>query len=1064
MKQVITCIIIVFAAVVLSSIAQAADTDIYSVGADVTPNVLIIFDNSGSMGSDAPYVYTTDYTPHTYDPTKSYERQCIRYWWIFCLEWGWVEYGLSSDITDDDYDGRDDNNSWIRTGNRLNYELHAQYKKIDIAKEAVKAVIDETWEYVRIGIMLLNGDDDRGDGGTPYAAYHTDNSILDTDNGGAPIMDLNSETDRDTLKGYIDKQTANGYTPLANRMINAALYFEHSDGTFGNFGATGGFTDPIDATYWCRENYIILMTDGLPTAEGDTRWEGDEVYGEFDYIEDWLEGNGVDADCDGDGNDPNGAAYATGGSDYLDDVAKYLYDTDLRPTTIDGVQNITTYVIGFSLPTGDDDTILEQTAVNGGGEYYIANTVDELSEQLISALVDIIERSQTFTAPVVPVQRTTSGDIMYVSLFTPKSHDNFWPGYLVKLKIGDDGELLGFASGYGTGDPETPVTDEEGTLDEDLVNSAKAPYPYWDAHNTLKNRATARNIYTYTGTSVDLDNSSNLFVASNSAVTATMLDNPAKQASADAGTTAREDLINYIHGADAYDDDVDSDYSEKRENILGDILHSQPLVIDYASDPEAPQRVIFVGTNDGILHAFDDTDGAEKWGFIPPDLLPQLKDIVEGPGHQYFVDGSPKAYTLDGNNDGDLLDVGTDQVIIVLGERRGGTSYSALDVTDPDDPQYLWRIDNANSTITGIPNPTTIISEMGQSWSEPATGKVQAGTVGSETDTIVTVIGGGYNEDDPHTKGRGLFIINALTGALVKGYTVADSGTYPILADMTYCIPSMVLTVDTNYDGYINRVYVGDTGGQLWRFGFQKENAEDTGREDGNVNNWSPRLLLGTTTNSPIFYPPDLVLEPGYAYIYFGTGDRENPCTTSATNRLFAVKDRNENDDDFADRVGAEGKLVEGDLVDLTENLIQDGSEAEAAQTLSDLETYDGWYITMEGTGEKILAAPVVVFGMVLFTTFVPNTDPCSYGGDGYLYIVDYLTGVSELDFNEDGDLTGEDRSVEVGHGIPTEPVITINADGDTVVYVGAGGGIFKLVLPSSGGAFNIESWREVFD
>lgn len=1052
MKRVISYIVICLAAIALSSAVQAADTDIYNIAADVKPNVLIVFDNSGSMGDNAPYDDTSTYSG-TYTRDTIYQRQCVRYWWIFCMEWGWVEYGGT--FTDTNQDGIHDSDYWIRKGNRLNYDNLSTKRKIDIAKVAIKSVIDETWEHVRIGILLLNGDYDRGDGGTPYAAYHTDNSTLDTDNGGTPIMDLDSETDRDTLKGYIDKQTANGYTPLANRMINAALYFQHSDGTFGNFGTTGGFTDPIDATDWCRENYIILMTDGLPTAEGDARLEGDEDYGEFDYIEDWLEGNEVAANYDGDGNDPNGAAYDLGGSDYLDDVAKYLFDTDLRPT-IDGNQNITTYVIGFSLPTGEDDTILEQTATNGGGTYYTASSADELSEKLISAFVDIIERSQTFTAPVVPVQRTTSGDIMYVSLFTPKSHDNFWPGYLVKLKIGDDGALLGFASGYGTGDPETPVTDAEGALDEDLVNPAKAPYPYWDAHNTLKNRASARNIYTYTGSTADLNDSTNLFITGNTAVTSAMLGTPTE------GSNPREDLINYIHGADAYDEDGDSDSSEKREDILGDILHSQPLVIDYASDPVNPQRVIFVGTNDGMLHCFNDTDGSERWGFIPPDLLPQLKDIVEGSSHQYFVDGSPKAYIKDVDKDGNIESADGDRVIVIFGERRGGNCYNALDVTNPDDPQFLWRIDNSTDLhdTFGIPEADLVLTGMGQSWSEPAIGKVKVGA----TDTIVAFIGGGYNEDDPHTKGRGLFIIDALTGALVKSYTVADSGTYPVLADMTYCIPSMVLAVDTNYDSYINRVYVGDTGGQMWRFGFQKENAEDTGSEDGNVNNWSPRLLFGTTTGSPIFYPPDLVLEPGYAYIYFGTGDRENPCTTSATNRLFAVKDRNENNVDFAARVGAEERLIEDDLVDLTANLIQDGTEQQAADTLALLETKEGWYITMEGTGEKILAPPVVVLGMVLFTTFVPNTDPCSYGGDGYLYIVDYLTGISVLDFDEDDDLDKSDRSLEIGHGIPTEPVITINADGDIVVYVGAGGGIFKLVLSSGGGNFSVESWREVFD
>ena len=239
---------------------------------------------------------------------------------------------------------------------------------------------------------------------------------------------------------------------------------------------------------------------------------------------------------------------------------------------------------------------------------------------------------------------------------------------------------------------------------------------------------------------------------------------------------------------------------------------------------------------------------------------------------------------------------------------------------------------------------------------------------------------------------------------------------------------------------------------------------EDTGVENGNVDNWTPRLLFATDTGSPIFYSPDLVLEPGYAYLYFGTGDRTNPCTTTATNRLFAVKDRNEDDVAFAARVGAEAKLIEDDLVDLTDNLIQDGTSEQATQTLTDLTNYDGWYITMESTGEKILAAPVVIYGMVLFSTFVPDTDPCSYGGDAYLYAVDYLNGVAVLDFDETNEgLHKSDRSLNIGHGIPTEAVVTINAAGQTVVYVGAGGGIFRLVLPDVNSNFNIESWRELF-
>jgi type IV pilus assembly protein PilY1 len=1050
MKPIKLLIACFFVVLLIPLVSHADDSDVYDISQNVKPNVLIIFDNSGSMGNGAPYVdtedYCVDYGSCTYDTDTIYQRgSCISWDDVdldgvydsgeTCYEWSWVEY--TGTFTDTNLDGRHDSNSSIRRGNRLNYENlpTSSLRKINIARDATKQVIEDNWQYFRLGIMLLNGDLTLSNTG-----YHSDTSILSTSNGGVPIMDMDDETDVTTLKGYIDAQSANGYTPLANRLINAAQYFKHEDSTtFGNFGANGGFADPIDATYWCRKNYVIIVTDGLPTAEGDTRSDSDDVAGEFDYIENFLPTD----DYDNDGNDPNGAAYEQGGSDYLDDVAKYLYETDLRPT-IEGNQNITTFTIGFDIV----HTLLEDTAQNGGGDYYTAYTPADLERALMSVVATILDRAQTFTAPVVPVQRTTSGDKMYISLFTPQTTVNFWPGYLVKLKIGSNGELIGFSDGYG-GSTEIQVTDSNGLLHEDLLRSDRSPYPYWDAHQMLKDRnfgTNPRNIYTYLGTSNQLSDSSNEFNDSN--VSDVMLGTPTKQANAETGPTAVQDLINYIYGIDAYDADLDNDYAEKKEDIMGDILHSQPLVVDYASDPANPQRLIYVGTNEGMLHAFDDTDGSEKWAFIPPDLLPRLKNIIEGAGHQYYVDGSPKAYILDHDGDGNIetpdQDTNYDKVIIIFGERRGGNTYTAVDVTNPDDPRYLWSIDN---TVVGL-------EELGQSWSDPVIGKVKAGPVGSETDTIVAFIGGGYDSVNPepsnNTIGRGFFIIDVLSGALIKSFTVTDH------ADIVYSIPSTVLAVDTTFDTYINRVYVGDLGGQMWRFGNQ------TGAENGNVNNWTPRKLFASTVaDAKIFYPPDMVLEWGYAYLYFGTGDRANPMATTGTNMLYAVKDKNV--------VGSFTTIRDddADFYDLTDDLLQDSGTTEAEkQTIREqLANGNGWYITLANS-EKVLAPVTVIYKVVLFTTFLPVdtvTDPCSYGGDARLYALDYLTAVSVIDFNADNNLDASDRSIEIGQGIPTEVVITINDAGKTTAYIGAGGGIVRFDLSGIGRKFYIDAWHEEF-
>jgi Tfp pilus tip-associated adhesin PilY1 len=202
-----------------------------------------------------------------------------------------------------------------------------------------------------------------------------------------------------------------------------------------------------------------------------------------------------------------------------------------------------------------------------------------------------------------------------------------------------------------------------------------------------------------------------------------------------------------------------------------------------------------------------------------------------------------------------------------------------------------------------------------------------------------------------------------------------------------------------------------------------------------------------------------MVLEKGYAYLYFGTGNREDPMSLSGTNRLYALKDKNV--------IGSYTTLTDSDLVDLTADQLQDPAVSEEdKQDIRDLlATGNGWYITLS-SAEKVLAPVTVFSGMVIFTTFTPVdtlANPCSYGGDARLYIVDYLTAVAVMDFDLDTDLDISDRSRQIGQGIPTEAVITISADGTAMAYVGAGGGIFSMELPSSSGNFNVGSWRELF-
>ena len=187
--------------------------------------------------------------------------------------------------------------------------------------------------------------------------------------------------------------------------------------------------------------------------------------------------------------------------------------------------------------------------------------------------------------------------------------------------------------------------------------------------------------------------------------------------------------------------------------MLGGIADSRPLVVPY----ENSQSVIFVGANDGMLHAFDDATGEELWGFIPYELLGRLKDLPKANRPQYYVDGSPKAYLTES------------QKIIVFGLGKGGSNYYALDVTDPDNPKFLWKIGPE----------TTGYSEMGQAWSTPQIGKVK----NENREQVVCFIGGGYDENrmTDDKKGRAVYAVDIMTGTQVWRWDYWERSEHEIL-------------------------------------------------------------------------------------------------------------------------------------------------------------------------------------------------------------------------------------------------------------------------------------------
>jgi type IV pilus assembly protein PilY1 len=276
---------------------------------------------------------------------------------------------------------------------------------------------------------------------------------------------------------------------------------------------------------------------------------------------------------------------------------------------------------------------------------------------------------------------------------------------------------------------------------------------------------------------------------------------------------------------------------------------------------------------------------------------------------------------------------------------------------------------------------------------------------------------------------------------------------------MAYSIPSDIARLDTDGNGRIDRLYVGDMGGQVWRF--------DIG--NSTPANWTGRIIFQSnpgadaTTGRKIFYPPDVTLERdnvNYEMLFFGTGDRENPKETSIVNRLYAVKDKN-----------SMTAVTETDLIDVTEDLLQDSDPEGDAELRSDLRTGRGWYIKLNlNSGEKSLSPAVVFNRTAYFTTFTPTFgiegDPCFVGeGTARVYAMEYNTGNAVFNFDATNDTTGtvisrSDRSKVIGTAIPSGLVITF-IGGKAVGYVGVGGGVQMPTV--EGRNFQPLYWKTVF-
>ena len=701
---------------------------------------------------------------------------------------------------------------------------------------------------------------------------------------------------------------------------------------------TDDFGIPIDSvspiTSSCQKTFIIFLTDG-----------------ESNYDSDWDVVTDLIGDYDGD-NDPDdckkgdAGCHVGGRVEYFDDVAKYLYDHDMR-SDLPETQNITTYVVGFGFDAGNVPQFLEDAAHNGGGQFFLAqNDITELTTAMQSAIQDIMAKISSGTAVATITTSSSSDDHLIRAKFLPGAS---WRGYLERFTL--------------------PYSDSD-TAD-------------WEAGALLNSRVfanghTDREIYTFM--SLETPNKQG-FTDADGAVKTTMA------ALWGVDTTEASDMINFIRGDTTYDGDK---YRDRNNWLLGDIVYSTPVTVgapkgwyfdhphrtepaEYAHYPAFKsahsnrKTMIYVGANDGMLHAIDSATGQEEWAFIPESIQAKLKKLTEEDCHKYYVD-----LTV---NVSDVWDGSKWLTMLIGGNRFGGEEYFALDVTEPEYDKFeaLWDI---------IPFPGLGILSS----NVPVMGKVKA--FGGAADDWVAIITSGYHDSDEKGRIAAFHISDGSRVEIWKGHEDVIE-TQDKSAGSPYYSMTSPAAFDSDMDGYLDLIYAGDTEGSLWKFYYDYEKDE-----------WD-KFELFNTGGQPITAPPAIAFDfDGNLRIYFGTGAylEESDKDNDIRNAFYCLVDKKQSTGDANNGHYTGTDSLTGQLQDLTAIVTKDQFDNDldaAAQTKA---TDKGWYFQLDipatYPAERVLDKALVVSGVVFFTAFVPNQDVCGYGGDARLYAIDYIYGV----------------------------------------------------------------------
>ncbi len=804
--------------------------------------------------------------------------------------------------------------------------------KFDWAKEALKNFSNQQLPNVNIGVATFEPPT-----GSPAQAMHAQillapttidpqQNIFNTLSwpaltaSGSPLSAAMAEIGAYIVGSYTGTLTVHpGQTNQT--AVSANTLFPYSP----LFAANVSNTSPM--AYWCQRNLMFVMSNGALIAAS----------------------SGLSAYF---------STYMDGGTNTLNDIAKALYEMDLRPDIKDNnnqafLNNITTYTFGFSTANKSN---LQAAAAVGGGLY--ADVVDIAnSNTAVQALSQVVLSNVISGGSIAFNSSSLQAD---TALYRTFYSSGFNTGDLQKVSL----------------DTSTGIVDTSALWSFQTILQATAPSTRFMFTN-ITPKTTA------------------LFTSVNLSTLSTQQKNDLNQ-----GPTAIDGLgasrINYIRGTPVSNFRV-------RDKILGDIVSSSPIYVGnpradlYPNDSSYSAFVttntnrtpmIYIGDNSGVFHAIDANSGAEKFAYLPLNLFSN----AAGAGYHYLTDPAyqHRFYINGPYKVGDAYLNSVWQTILISGEGAGGKGYFALNVTNPSIFSsgnqaniFKWEFSSNNDT------------DLGYTFSEPTIAKMNNGE-------WVVIFGNGYNSTNGIAK---LFIVKLTgpsTSTWVKGtdYFVLNTASGSISDPDGLSSPT---AVDLNGDGAIDRIYAGSIKGKMWSFDVSSNSASSWG--DGQV-------LIDT--GQPITAAPVITTHPTVTatssnqpnvMVYFGTGQYLTPTdpADTATRGLYGVWDN------------AESSATTAQLT--TQTFTTSGTTRTASHNPVDYNTQRGWMIPLQN-GERSIAQPSLANTTIFFPTMQPqaaSTTACTVNnGIGWVIAVDQSTGTGTeqvLDVNADNIVNDADKS-----------------------------------------------------